>query len=182
MYSTPRQASLMTWHINNRSGDGMVRHATDSKQWHFIDEKWPDFASEPCNIRLGLATDGINPFVEKHSTWSTWLVTLLNYNLPPWLTTKKHFLMLSLIIPGEESVTGDNMDTYLQPLLEELQLLWHEGVWVHDAANYNGTSHFKLKAILMWCIHDFPAFGIMVGCVTKGYHVCPICGPQTSSR
>jgi hypothetical protein len=30
--------------------------------------------------------------------------------------------MLSLIIPGEESMTGDNMDTYLQPLLEELQL------------------------------------------------------------
>jgi hypothetical protein len=131
---------------------------------------------------LGLATDGINPFVEKHSIWSTWPVTLLNYNLPPWLTTKKHFLMLSLIIPGEESVTGDNMDTYLQPLLEEFQLLWHEGVWVRDAANYNGTSHFKLKAILMWCIHDFPAFGITVGCVTKGYHACPICGPQTSSH
>jgi hypothetical protein len=36
--------------------------------------------------------------------------------------------MLSLIIPGEELVIGDNMDTYLQPLLEELQLLWHEGV------------------------------------------------------
>jgi hypothetical protein len=89
--------------------------------------------------------------------------------------------MLSLIIPGEELVTGDNMDTYLQPLLEELELLWHEGVWVHDTANYNGASHFKLKASLMWCIHDFPTFRIMVGCVTKGYHACPICGPQTSS-
>ncbi len=38
MYSTPGQASLMTWHVNNRSGDGMVHHATDSKQWRFIDE------------------------------------------------------------------------------------------------------------------------------------------------
>jgi len=106
----------MTWHINNRSGDGMVCHVVDFKQWHFIDEKWPDFASEPRNIHLGLATDGINPFAEKHSTWSTWPITLLNYNLPPWLITKKHFLMLFFIIPGEESVTGDNMDTYLQPL------------------------------------------------------------------
>jgi len=59
--------------------------------------------------------------------------------------------MLPLIILGEESVIGDNMDTYLQPLLEELQLLWH-GVWVRDATNYNGTSHFKLKTILMWCM------------------------------
>jgi hypothetical protein len=73
-----------------------------------------------CNIHLGLATNGINPFVGKHSTWSTWPITLLNYNLPPWLTTKKHVLMLSLIISSEELVTGDNMDMYLQPLLGEL--------------------------------------------------------------
>jgi hypothetical protein len=31
MYSTPGQASLMIWHVNNKSGDGMVRHATNSK-------------------------------------------------------------------------------------------------------------------------------------------------------
>ncbi len=65
MYNTPGQASLMTWHVNNRSGDGMVRHAVDFKQWHFIDEKCPDFASEPRNIHLGLTTNGINPFTEK---------------------------------------------------------------------------------------------------------------------
>jgi len=89
---------------------------------------------------------------------------------------------LSLIILGEESMTGDNMDTYLQFLLEEFQLLWHEGVWMRDVANYNGTSHFTLKVILMWCIHDFLAFKIMASCVTKGCHACPICGPQTSSH
>jgi hypothetical protein len=33
--------------------------------WCFINEKWPDFASEPHNIRLGLTIDGINPFAEK---------------------------------------------------------------------------------------------------------------------
>ncbi len=70
MHSTPGQASLMTWHVNNRSGDGMVRHLAYSKQWRFIDEKWPDFGNEPHNIRLGLTTDGINPFAKKHSTWS----------------------------------------------------------------------------------------------------------------
>ncbi len=87
--------------------------------------------------------------------------------------------MLSLIILGEKSVTSENMDTFLEPLLEELQLLWHNGVEVRDATNYNGNSHFMLKAILMWCIHDFPTYGIMAGCVTKGYHACPICGPAT---
>ncbi len=109
-------------------------------------------------------------------------MVFLNYNLPLRLTTKKHFVMLSLIIPSEELVMGENMDTFLEPLLEELQLLWHNGVEVRDVANYNGSFHFMLKAILMWCIQDFLAYGIMASCVTKGYHACPICGPTTLSR
>jgi hypothetical protein len=76
--------------------------------------------------------------------------------------------MLSLVILGEESMTRDNMDTYLEPLSKELQLLWHEGVQICDATNYNGAFRFTLKAILMRCMHDFLALGIVVGCVTKG--------------
>jgi len=131
---------------------------------------------------LGLAIDVINMFAKKCSTWNTWPMVLLNYNLPLWLTTKKHFVMLSLIIPNEESMTSENMDTFLEPLLKEIRLLWHNGVEVWDATDYNGSSHFMLKAILMWCIQDFHVCGIMVGRVTKGYHACPICGPTTLSH
>ena len=97
------------------------------------------------------------------------------------MTTKKHFIMLSLIIPGKRSVTGDNFDTYLQPLLEELKTLWNVGVATDDAAMFRGTSRFNMKAILLWTIHDFPAYDIVAGCVTKGYKGCPICGPHTIS-
>ncbi len=169
----------MTWHVSNKSGDRLVQHATNSMQWQFIDEKWPNFAQESRNIHLGLAIDVINMFAKKCSTWNTWPMVLLNYNLPLWLTTKKHFVMLSLIIPNEESMTSENMDTFLEPLLEEIKLLWHNGVEVQDATDYNGSSHFMLKAILMWCIQDFHVCGIMVGRVTKGYHACPICVPTT---
>jgi len=77
-------------------------------------------------------------------------------------------------------MTRDNMDTYLGPLLKELQLLWHEGVQICDATNYNGAFRFTLRSILKWCMHDFLAFGIMVGCVTKGKHACLRCGPHIS--
>ena len=33
----------------------------------------------------------------------------------------------------------------------------------------------------MWVIHDFPAYGNMVGCTTKGFCTCPICGKNTNS-
>jgi hypothetical protein len=83
--------------------DGKVQHVPDSRAWEHIDATFSNFANEPKNIRLGLTTNGMNPFGEKSNMWSTWPVLVLNYNLPPWLVTKK-FLLLSLIILGLNSV------------------------------------------------------------------------------
>ena len=183
MYSTPLQASYMTWHQWHGSEDGVMRGACDSYQWKFVNWRWHDeFSFEPRNLRLGLATDGVNPFSIKRSNWSTWPVLILNYNLPPWMTTKKHFVMLSLIIPGKKSVTSEDFDVYLQPLLEELKILWSTGVPTEDAAMYMDSRRFNLKAILLWTMHDFPAYGVVSCCVTKGYVGCPICGEHTISR
>ena len=89
--------------------------------------------------------------------------------------------MLALIIPGKESVTSENVDVYLSPLFEELQQLW-EGVDAVDASAESVNRNFKLKAILMWCIDDFPAYGLVSGQVTKGYRGCPECGPSVTTR
>jgi hypothetical protein len=182
MYSIPFMAGLQTWHRHGRSTDGMIRHVVDSIQWQWIDQNLGDFGEEDRNIRLGLATDGVNPYGIKSSNWSSWLVCLLNHNFPSWFTTKKHFILLSMIIPGKESVTCETFDVYLQPLIEEFLALWEEGVPTYDAAKYGGSSWFTMRAILLWTIHDFPAYGIVAGCVTKGYRSCSICGPGTISR
>jgi hypothetical protein len=57
--------------------------------------------------------------------------------------------MLSMIIPGKESITCETFDVYLQPLVEELHTLWTEGVWTNDAAKYGGSTSFNLQAILL---------------------------------
>jgi hypothetical protein len=158
----------------------MVHFAADSKQWKQINEDWPDFAAEPRNIRFGLATDGINPFSVKRSMWSTWPVMLLNYNLSK--TTKKYFIILSLINPGPKSVTGDYFDVFLQPLIEELQYGWSLRLRIVDASNYMGRTIFDCRFMVIWTIHDFLTLGVVSGCVTKGYMGCPCCGPATKSR
>jgi hypothetical protein len=117
----------MIWHTNNWSKDGLVYHVVDSKQWAFIDKKWPSFGNEPRNVQFGLFTNGLNPFGEKQSAWSLWQVLLVNYNIPPWLA-KKHFMMLSLIIPGPNVVTCEQFDIFIEPLVEELKMLWDSGV------------------------------------------------------
>lgn len=102
LYATRGTSSLMTWHSENKSTDGMVRHPADSKAWKHVDTQVdPGFAEEARNVRLGLALDGVNPFSQNSTVWSTWPVLLLNYNLPlglplksslsccPWLSLEK---------------------------------------------------------------------------------------------
>ena len=133
------------------------------------------------NVRLGLALDGMNPFADLSTRHSTWPVMMVNSNLPPWLVTKNFFVMLSLIIPGKESVKCSNIDVYMQPLVEELELLW-AGIPAYDVSKPQGEGNFTLRGVLMWTIHDYPAYGLISGCATKGYQGCPMCGPNVDSR
>lgn len=123
MFSSSKQAALQTWWWHNKSTNGLMRHAADSPQWTTTSGIHETFSREPRNIRLGMATDRLNPFSMKNTKWSTWPVLLINYNVPPWQAMKKHFLMLSLIIPGPRSVTGQHFDVYIEPLLRELLVL-----------------------------------------------------------
>ena len=182
MFSTPHLAALMTWHANNISRDGKMRGPFDSPQWEHIRGRHSDFEAASRNIHLGLCANGVNPHSQKRSTHSLCPILLLNYNIPPWLTIKKFFIMLGLLIPGPDAITADHIDVFLCPLTEELKELWEEGVRCYDAARWRGEARFTLRAMLMWCIHDFPAYAMLAGTTNKGYCACPVCGPNTPSR
>jgi hypothetical protein len=62
--------------------------------------KWPEFTDEPRNVRLSLATDGVNPFGELRSVYSVWTIFVINNNIPPWMSIKREHIMLTMIIPG----------------------------------------------------------------------------------
>ena len=76
---------------------------------------------------------------------STWHVVLMPYNLPPWLCMKQPFSKLALLIDGP-SAPGNDIDVYLQPLIEELNDLWIEGIRTYDASK---NEMFQLHARLM---------------------------------
>jgi hypothetical protein len=76
MFKAPIISNLMVWHNDNRGSDGLVRHVVDSKAWVHIDVMWPEYAIEPHNVKLGLVTNGVNPFSAQSSSWCTWLVML----------------------------------------------------------------------------------------------------------
>ncbi|OIT20316.1 hypothetical protein A4A49_57189, partial [Nicotiana attenuata] len=167
----------MRWHKNKRVDDGVLRHPADSLTWKTFDEKHLDFASDPRNVRLGLASDGFNPFGSMSNAYSMWPVFLIPYNLPPWLCMKQSNILLSLLIPGPKS-PGMNIDVYLQHLVDDLKKLWEDGIETYDAFK---QQNFQLRASLLWTINDFPAYGILSGWSTKGKFACPVCHVNTCS-
>ena len=78
-------------------------------------------------MQLGLCTDGFNPFGSSGQQYSSWPVILTPYNLPPWMCMKKPYMFLTVIVPGPSN-PKHNIDLYLQPLIQELNMLWEEGL------------------------------------------------------
>jgi hypothetical protein len=101
------------------------------------------FSNKIRNIRSGLSMDGMNPFNMVSSNHSTWLVSLCIYNLPPWLCMKWTYLMMSILIQGPRQPRND-IDVFLESLMEELLKLWMKGERVWDEYK---KEHFKLKSI-----------------------------------
>lgn len=165
----------MMWHVTDRPKDGKMRHPADSPTWKELDKLYPSFAQEGRNVRLGLASDGFNPFGHMSSAHSTWPVVLTVYNLPPWLCMKQPYMLLSLIIPGPKA-PGNDIDVFLAPLIDELKSLWDVGAATYDA---HLKQSFTMRAALLWTINDFPAYANLSGWSTKGMKACPHCGDNT---
>ena len=175
LYMRASTSSLMRWHKEELVRDGKMRHPADSLAWQHVNSEFKDFASDPRNVRLGLAADGFNPFGMLNVAYTTWPVILIPYNLPPWLCLKQSYWMMSMLIPGPKS-PGMNIDVYLQLLIDELKELWVQGVKTWDAKE---KKNFTLRALLLWTINDFPAYAMLSGWSTKGKFACPYCHKDT---
>ncbi|KAL7606864.1 hypothetical protein Lser_V15G17886 [Lactuca serriola] len=151
---------------------GVLSHPADLPAWAAIEDKYPDFASEPRNLQLGISADGVdvNRGNRSHSVWP---VLTVIYNLPPWLCMKRKFIMLSLLISG---TPGNDIDVFLAPFINDMQLLFDFGVEKCDAY---AQEHFKLRAVVLWTINDYPALGTLSGCLYNGFQGCVVCGEQT---
>jgi hypothetical protein len=171
-------AKLIRWHKEDRKEDHMIRHPADGSQWRNLNREYPQFDNDPRNIRFALSADGMNPYGEFGSAHSTWPVTLCMFNLPPWLCLKRKFIMMPVLIEGPKE-PGNDIDVFLQPLMDDLLLLWkEEGVHVWD--EYKQES-FNLRALLFVCINDWPALAKLSGQSNMGYMACTHCYDETDS-
>lgn len=171
LFMNSKTASLMKWHDEKRIEDGFMRHLAYSPAWHTFDYHHHNFPKDSRNVRLGLATNGFNPFKTRNVAHSTWPVILMPYNLPPGHCMKKSYFMLCDLIPGPTEA-GNNLDIDLQPLIAELKELFEVGIKTYDASS---KENFQIRALILWTISDFPGLASISGWSTIGEYACPIC-------
>lgn len=162
LFMSRKTAKHMTWHAKTRTGP--VCHPADSEAWKDFQRAHPEFKEEDRNVYVAFCTDGFTPFGPAAKPYSCWPVMVAVYNLPPHLCMTRPFIFLSLIIPGPKS-PGQNLDVFLRPLIDEMKSLWTEGIITFDAFK---KQNFIMKAVVMWTISDFPAFGMLCGWSTHG--------------
>ncbi|KAG8391551.1 hypothetical protein BUALT_Bualt01G0199400 [Buddleja alternifolia] len=173
-----KTAFNMRWHAEKRIDvEGSLSHPTDSPAWKHFDVKNPNFATDPRNVRLGLATDGFNPFGNMSNSYSMRPVILIPYNMSIYKCMKDEFFMMPLLITGPRAPRKD-IDVYLRPLMDQLKELWN-GVETYDAY---GKESFQMHAAIMWTIDDFFALSNLLGWTTEGYVACPCCLYETDSK
>ncbi|KAM3216613.1 hypothetical protein P3L10_026054 [Capsicum annuum] len=151
LYASHAIAADMRWHHDHKKEDGVMRHPLDSEAWKHFNETHPFFAVEPRNVRLGLCTDGFQPFNQSGRTYSSWPVIVIPYNLPPGMCMKEAYMFLTIIVPGVE------------------------------AFDISKRQNFQLRAALMWTISDFPAYSMLSGWSIAGKFTCPYCMEKTQS-
>ena len=138
----------MRWHKEvDIEESGVLRHPSNGESWIHFDTLYPDFAADSRSVQMGLASDGFNPF--SNMTSSLWLVILIPYNMPPWVSMHRTNYLMSLLIPSPK-----DYDVFLKPLVDELKELW-SGIEAYD--EYIG-SIFNLRAVVLWTISDFSAY------------------------
>ena len=74
---------------------------------------------------------------------------------------------------------GNDIDVYLSPLIQDLKLMWDQGVEVFDEF---ANETFKMHVMLFCTVNDFLAYGNLSRYSVKGHKACPICEEDTTSQ
>nr|XP_045088019.1 uncharacterized protein LOC123495193 [Aegilops tauschii subsp. strangulata] len=179
MFISKKSSREVKWHqLKRQPVDNELSHPADGEAWKEFDRIHLDFAADPRNIKLGIATDGFNPFGNMSTSYSMWPIFVVPYNLPPGACMDQSNFMMSLLIPGQES-PGKDFYVFMEPLIEELLQFW-TGVPTYDALS--PEEKFNLRAAIIWSIHDFPAMHTLSERITAGYKACVHCDKDPCSK
>ena len=119
------------------------------KEWQVINGE--PFLSAPRNFAFMLNVDWFQPF--KHSLYSVGALYLVLMNLPRSERFKPENVFLVGVIPGPHEPKL-SINTYLQPLVDELNILWNDGIYEFE---HGSSVQHLFRAVLLCVGCDVPA-------------------------
>lgn len=149
------------------------RNLWESVGWHRGITKDPKMSQSDNSIVLSLNIDGFQPFTRGGITLHPLLLQILN--LPENMRHQDSFMVLAGVIPGRKA--PKNLNTYMEPMVDELLHLYENGMLYHDPY-LNTPRRAYVKLLFTAC--DFPGHA-MVNCMHKqgsiyGCHKCDLQG------
>ena len=79
------------------------------------------------------------------------------------------------MIISSSKQSGNNIDVFLEPLMEDMKMLWEDGIKMMDASV---KKEFTLKAIIFVTIIDYPGLFALSRQI-KGKSGCVVCIDDT---
>jgi hypothetical protein len=71
MFAIKEASQSVQWHnVKRQSSKKEMSHPVDGEAWQYFDREFLDFVKDARNLRLGLSTDGFNPFLKKNTKYS----------------------------------------------------------------------------------------------------------------
>jgi hypothetical protein len=73
MFATKEASESAQWHnVKWQPSEKEMSHPADAEAWQDFNREFLDSAKDARNLRLGLTTDGFNPFSEKNTKYIMW--------------------------------------------------------------------------------------------------------------
>ena len=121
------------------------------------------FLSCPNNLAVMLNCDWFQPF--DHLCYSVGVLYLVILNLPRSLRFKPENIIITGIIPGPKEPNQTKMNSYLRPVVKELNALFTEGFTIEQ-----GSQVYKIFVALIASVCDLPATAKLGGFLNHNSH------------
>jgi hypothetical protein len=156
----PKEVKLMQWHAEREKPRDdpekgtILTHPAEASQWLALDME-DGFEDDARNVRLGMSTDGLNPFSNQSSKHSTWPVFVWPYNLPPYSIQYLEEHLLQEKNPGYPvyTIKVPEGHGFVDTSSAKIFFVWYEDIYnlLHsNCLDYNlvrlYTLHMALKA------------------------------------
>ncbi|CEL55918.1 hypothetical protein RSOLAG1IB_01930 [Rhizoctonia solani AG-1 IB] len=158
--------------------DGLIQDVFDSEHYLRLRKTLlhPEgncyFFDNPCDIALGVSTDGFTLFKRRRRGLSTaWPIIIINYNLHPRIRNRLENVICVGVIPGPKQCK--DLNSFLVPLVDELLELESgvECLFAHGAGA--ASSKFVFRAFLIILFGDIPAIAKLL--MMKGHNAIKPC-------